>query len=156
VNDLLLRPLGAGEVDAALVVLRGARAEAVRRGTMPPWVHPESDWPRWFATEVVPTREVWVAEADGSLVGLVVIDDAFVDQLYVAPGHQRRGIGSALLTLAKALRPAGFGLWVFEVNRPAIAWYERHGFELVDRTDGADNDEREPDRRYRWRGMTTV
>ncbi len=43
-------------------------------------------------------------------------------------------------------------LWVFQTNTGAIRFYERHGFELVKLTDGAENMEREPDALYRWNG----
>ena len=52
---------------------------------------------------------------------------------------------------AKELRPAGFRLWVFQRNDGARRFYERHGLTLVELTDGAGNEEREPDARYDWR-----
>ena len=153
-SDLLLRPLADGETDAVVQVHLAARATAAERGTMPAAVRPPEDARRWFRDRVVGHREIWVAERPGSpangVVGLLVLDTAFVDQLYVRPDSQRDGIGTALLDLAKALRPEGFDLWVFEVNAPAIALYERYGLRLVERTDGAGNDELAPDRRYRW------
>jgi len=155
VSDLLLRPLAEGEAAAALDVHLSARLAATASGTMPPPAHPLSDAPRWF-DEVVRTREVWVAERSGRLVGLLVLDTAFLDQLYVRPGSQRLGIGTALLDLAKALRPAGFDLWVFEVNAPARRFYERHGLVAVERTDGAGNVERAPDWRYAWAPATAT
>jgi len=36
------------------------------------------------------------------------------------------------------------------VNGPAQRLYERHGFVAVERTDGAGNEECEPDVRYVW------
>jgi hypothetical protein len=33
-------------------------------------------------------------------------------------------------------------------------FYQRHGFVPVERTDGAGNEEREPDVRYQWRPVT--
>ena len=39
--------------------------------------------------------------------------------LYVAPDRHGPGVGSALLEVVKAVRPDGFGLWVFESNTPA-------------------------------------
>jgi ribosomal protein S18 acetylase RimI-like enzyme len=85
-----------------------------------------------------PLRCTILAE-DGSLVGFAntVFDDdptwgALVDNLHVADGHKRRGIGSRLLALtAKALigRPerAGLYLWVLEQNTDAQAFYEARG-----------------------------
>ncbi len=153
-GELQLRPLAEGESDAAVGVHLAARRGAVAQGTMPPPVHPESDAPRWFAEEVLGRREIWVAESGGEVVGLLVLDEAFLDQLYVLPEHQGRGIGTALLQLAMSLRPGGFELWVFEVNAPAIGLYERYGMTVVERGDGSGNVEGEPDLRYAWTGSS--
>ena len=74
-----------------------------------------------------------------------------LEHLYVEPSAQGRGIGARLLAHAKARRPDGLELWVFQRNEGARRFYERAGFVLVFTTDGADNEEREPDARYAWR-----
>ena len=51
---------------------------------------------------------------------------------------------------ARERRPAGFRLWVFQANTGARRFYERDGCTLVKLTDGADNEEREPDALYEW------
>jgi GNAT superfamily N-acetyltransferase len=71
--------------------------------------------------------------------------------LYVHPDLQGRGIGDALLTRAKELRPDGFRLWVFQRNTNARRFYEHRGLRLVELTDGEGNEEREPDALYEWR-----
>ena len=73
-----------------------------------------------------------------------------VEHLYVRPDAQRVGIGAALLEAAKARRPAGLRLWVFQRNHGARAFYARHGFAEMELTDGADNEEREPDVLLAW------
>ena len=102
-------------------------------------------------------EELWVADADGRVVGFLGIEAstnlggvAVLEKLYVEPGDQGRGIGAALLEKAKALRPDGLYLWVFQKNDGARRLYERHGFQLLKLTDGAANMEREPDALYRW------
>ena len=42
-------------------------------------------------------------------------------------------------------------LWTFQANAGARRFYERHAFLAEELTDGAGNDEGEPDVRYRWR-----
>ena len=102
-------------------------------------------------------EELWVAEERGRLLGFLGIEHSrnlgapVLEKLYVEPSEQNRGVGSALLDQAKALRPDELYLWVFQKN-PARRLYERHGFELVKLTDGADNMEHEPDALYRWGG----
>jgi len=94
--------------------------------------------------------EVWLAEDEGRILGFLAIDREMLEKLYVEPDVQNRGVGTALLTKAKALRPEGFVLWVFQKNEGARRFYERHGFVLAKLTDGAENMEREPDALYAW------
>ncbi len=103
-------------------------------------------------------EEVWVAEEDGQPARLPrdrALDEPrrapVLEKLYVEPAEQNRGIGSALLeTRRRSFGRTSFYLWVFQKNDGARRLYERHGFELVKLTDGADNMEREPDALYRW------
>jgi putative acetyltransferase len=110
-----------------------------------------------IAARIREHEEIWVAEEDGRLLGFLGIEHStnlgapVLEKLYVEPGEQNRGIGSALLDKAKELRSDELYLWVFQKN-PARRLYERHGFELVRLTDGTDNMEREPDALYRWQG----
>jgi len=106
---------------------------------------------RGFVVEkMVPEQETWVAEDGGRIVAVMVLGVDMVDQLYVAPDEQRRGIGDAMLAHAKHLRPAGLRLWAFQRNAPARRFYEARGFIAIQFTDGATNMEREADVLYRW------
>jgi GNAT superfamily N-acetyltransferase len=116
---------------------------------IPPPVHTDEEVHDFFATVVVPTRETWLIEDGGAVVALLVIDDGWIDQLYVDPDHTGRGLGSRLVELAKERCPDRLDLWTFQSNRGARRFYERHGFSEVARTDG-DNEEHSPDVRYRW------
>ena len=62
------------------------------------------------------------------------------------------GVQGQVLALARSLRPRGLGLWVFQSNDRAQRFYAARGFVEVERTDGRDNEEREPDVRMVWRG----
>jgi GNAT superfamily N-acetyltransferase len=151
VGSIELRRAEAADVEAIAELMLAARDASVVAGAMPAAVHPASDMPRHVREDVLPHREVWVAQAPhGPVVAVMALDESWLDDLYVSPGHAGQGIGSALLDLAKALRPGGFDLWVFEVNAPARRFYERHGLVAVERTDGAGNVERAPDWRYAW------
>ena len=100
----------------------------------------------------VERHRLWVWEDDGEVIGFVGVDDGEVSHLYVAPSAQSGGIGTALLEHAKIVSPERLELWVFQKNVGARRFYERHGFELVRLTDGADTMEREPDALYAWAG----
>ena len=147
-DDVTLRP--ATDDDAAAV--SAVHLASRRAASMPPGVHEDHEHLPFLRGRMAAGEEVWVAEADGEIVGYARMTDTWLDDLYVRPDHAGRGIGSVLLDVVKARRPDGFALWVFEVNTPARAFYARHGLVEVERTDGAGNEERAPDVRMEWAG----
>jgi ribosomal protein S18 acetylase RimI-like enzyme len=147
----VLRPATPEDADELATILRAAMKRAM------PWLPdlhtPDED--RWFIREVVlPQKEVWVAERDGVVAGFTALGlrdgVEFMEHIYVAPEHQRWGVGSELMERAKERRPTGFRLWVFQRNAGARDFYERHGLRLVELTDGSGNEEKEPDALYEW------
>ncbi len=142
---------GAVEADGAAVAdvwLRSFRAAlpSVRLA------HTDDEVSRWLRETVLPRGTTWVATADESPVGLMVLEGTELEQLYLAPEWQGRGVGGRFIALAKQLSPPGLELWTFQVNLAAQAFYEGHGFAETGRTDGHANQEREPDIRYVWPG----
>ncbi|HEX4930952.1 MAG TPA: GNAT family N-acetyltransferase [Gaiellaceae bacterium] len=105
---------------------------------------------RAFIRDLVERHEVWVAEDDGLIVGFAAIADARLEQLYVHPDYQGRGVGTELLAKTKERQPGGFSLWVFQQNDGARRFYEANGLELVELTDGSGNEEKTPDAQYEW------
>ena len=86
------------------------------------------------------SRTYLVAEGpDGALLGYAGVmaggADADVQTIAVAPAAQGRGLGGTLLeALVEAARGAGATSLLLEVradNAPAIALYERHGFDRI-------------------------
>jgi GNAT superfamily N-acetyltransferase len=116
-----------------------------------PRLHTEDDTRGWIRNVVLDQYEVWVAEEAGAIVGFAALSDDTLEQLYVHPEAQGKGLGAQLLEKAKEHRPNGFGLWVFQQNEGARRFYDRHGFRLVELTDGSRNEERVPDALYEWR-----
>jgi putative acetyltransferase len=57
----------------------------------------------YFKDVISQNNDLWVAEADGRVAGFLAIAGDFVDQLFVGPDFQRRGIGRVLLDHAKRL-----------------------------------------------------
>ena len=146
-GELVLRPAVEGDGDALAGIHLGAR----RSAAMPAPVHDDEDVRAWLESRLG-RDEVWIAELDGVPVGYARLTDAWLDDLYVLPAAAGHGVGSALLDLAKGLRPGGFCLWVFEMNLPARRFYERRGLVALERTDGSANEERAPDVRMAWPG----
>ena len=93
----------------------------------------------------------WVSVVqNGQVTGFLARDGAVVHALYVAADASGRGIGTALLRDAQQQQHE-LELWTFQNNTMAQGFYQAHGFEEAERTDGAGNDEKLPDIRYVWR-----
>ncbi len=96
----------------------------------------------WFARHEPARRPIWVAEAGEAVVGWLSFQsfygrpayDATAEvSVYVAPGHQRRGVGRALLARAVAEAPR-LGLrtlvgFVFAHNAPSLRLFQGLGFQ---------------------------
>jgi ribosomal protein S18 acetylase RimI-like enzyme len=128
--------------------------QAARRDAMPylPELHGDDEVRAWVAEVVLPNATVWIAEIGGQVVGYASLRGNDLDQLYVAPGHQGRGVGSRLLQRAKELSPTGLRLYAFQRNTRARAFYEARGFIARRLSDGSGNEENEPDVLYAWMG----
>jgi len=135
------------DVEAIVALFEGARDAAM------PWLpvlHTREEDLAWMRNVVLPNNEVLVAERAGVLAGFAAIGAATLEHLYVHPNHQGAGVGTELLDEAKRRRPEGLELWAFQRNERARSFYEARGFRLAELTDGAANEEREPDARYVW------
>jgi GNAT superfamily N-acetyltransferase len=134
------------DMDAAALVHRAAFDAAL------PWLRglhtPGED--RWFYRErMFATCVLWGAFEGEVLAGVIAFHDDWIEQLYVLPAAQSRGIGSALLEIAKQGADR-LQLWTFQRNAQARRFYEARGFSAVEQTDGSRNEENEPDMRYLW------
>ena len=148
--ELQIRPATVEDADAVADVLVRSRAAAVP--AMPPLVHQPGDVRGHLAHMLAGPVEAWVALAEGEVVGYALLQDAWLDGLYVLPEHAGSGVGSALLAVVQHARPDGFALWVFESNEGARRFYRRHGLVELERTDGSGNEEKAPDIRMAWPG----
>jgi GNAT superfamily N-acetyltransferase len=138
-------PSDAGEIAALYLASRGEALPYLRR------VHSDDEVRGWIAHVRLATGETWVAREAGRILGFLCLDGEDLDQLYLMPGQFRRGVGSLLLAKAKERSPERLHLFTFQRNHSARAFYERHGFRLVDLNDGDRNEEGEPDALYEWR-----
>ena len=116
-----------------------------------PWLKglhtPEED--HWFYKNCVFAQcEVWAAFSP-DMAGIIAFKTGWIEQLYILPEFQGRGIGSALLKQAQTTFPH-LQLWTFQRNIQARQFYEKHGFTAIDETDGSGNEEKEPDVLYEW------
>ncbi|HEY1707817.1 MAG TPA: GNAT family N-acetyltransferase [Rhizomicrobium sp.] len=144
-SNIAIRRAGATDANVLADIFEAARAGM----TYLPKLHTEEET-RVFIGGLPDRMEVWVAEADGRLVGFAAIHDGWLDHLYVYPEAQSTGIGSALLAKTKERRPDGFQFWAFQKNTGARRFYARHGCREVEWTGGEGNEEKEPDVRFEW------
>ena len=149
-DEPVLRPVVPEDLPA--IAELHIRVRAAAYPAMPHGIHPDHEARAWVAGWDLSTFDVWVAELGGELAGYARSDREWLDDLYVEPGVQGSGVGSALLDLVKAQRPAGFCLWVFESNEPARLFYRARGLVDLERTDGSANEEKAPDIRMAWPG----
>jgi GNAT superfamily N-acetyltransferase len=124
-----------------------------RRDALPTVNFPHSDESvRGYVRDILIARtEGWLAVEGDEVLAVMSLKPGWVEQLYVATDRQGEGVGRSLLDLAKERSDGELQLWTFQVNDRARRFYERNGFVAVEFTDGAGNEEREPDVRYEWR-----
>ena len=150
-HALTLRPAEIADLAQVADLFLASRSAA--SGAMPPITAPWDVVRGHIESWDLSTREVWLAEDALGLAGFATLTGSWLESLYVAPERQGTGVGTALLELAMALRPDGFGLWVFASNAPARGFYRRHGLIELEHTDGSANVEHEPDVRMAWPGL---
>jgi ribosomal protein S18 acetylase RimI-like enzyme len=105
-----------------------------------------SAWIEWIdADQKAQFASLWrpgntrIIVLDGQEIGWVEFrrtgDELFLKQLYIAPKHQRQGIGSQIIRLLneEAGTAKSMALFVLK-NNPAFRFYQRHGFEVVQET----------------------
>ncbi len=144
-----LRRYGPTDLEATVRTWRASRRQAFSYVPLHQAYTIEDDT-RQFRDVISRKCEVWLAEASGEVVGLLARDGDLIDQLFVAVGAQRQGIGTLLLARAQELSPAGLRLFTFTRNTEARAFYETHGFRAV-RFGLSPPPESEPDVEYHWR-----
>lgn len=76
--------------------------------------------------------QVWVAEAEGRIVGFCTRNDDNISALYVMADARNKGIGKRLLDRAKEDR-AGITVWAFAKNERALKFYKREGLVEISR-----------------------
>lgn len=118
-------------------------------GVGAPVPHPVDDHLRFLDEHVLTETDVKLALRDGDLVGFAAFTPESVMQLYVHVDHLGQGIGTRLLDIAKANSGGRLWLYTFVTNTRARRFYERHGFEVLER--GFEPVMQLGDLRYEWK-----
>ena len=108
-------------------------------------------WRERWRNELVPQAEILIAEMDGVMEGFVTVDpkSGYLDQIVVAPEFWGSNVAALLLDAGKRVSPARLDLLVNQDNGRAIAFYEKHGFEMAG--DDVNPVSGRPVFRMRWR-----
>ena len=146
-SGIMLRRADITDLPAIAVLFRRTRETSL---AFLPQLHTREEDIEFFRSKIFAEYELTAAEIDGRLAGYSAVAPGWLEQLYVLPQLQGRGIGGQLLLRAMESQ-TDFQFFVFQKNHKARRFYERHGARLVRLTDGAENEEREPDALYEWR-----
>jgi GNAT superfamily N-acetyltransferase len=101
-------------------------AAAVHRASFDralPWLaglHTPAEDRVFYRNQVFKSCEVWGAERQSKLVGIIAFREDWIDQLYVLPDAQGHGVGSDLLQIAQDAFPL-LNLWTFQRNQRAVS-----------------------------------
>ena len=115
-----------------------------------PNLHSEEEDIFFFSNVVFQDHEIYVAIEDQNIIGFIAFNSEWIDHLYLLPRVQNKGVGSQLLNIALK-NSTCLKLWTFQKNQSAQKFYEKHGFIELKRTDGTENEEKEPDILMEWR-----
>lgn len=103
----------------------------------------------YFRDVIAQECDVWLAERNGKIAGLLALRDDLIDQLFVGVDVQRQGVGAALLAKARERSPDQLRAYTFQKNSAARRFFEKHGFQIV-RAGISPPPENEPDLEYAW------
>jgi GNAT superfamily N-acetyltransferase len=82
------------------------------------------------AREIEQGWSLYVADDGGRIAAMLALHlpDRYLDQLFVAPDYQGKGLGRRLLTFTREQLPDEICLRCIRENDKAWRWYEREGF----------------------------
>ncbi|MET9252932.1 GNAT family N-acetyltransferase [Streptomyces sp. NPDC003717] len=149
-DDGTLQIRDAVEADASAIARVHMDSRAAAMPYLPPQRRGHAEVVAWVREVVLRECRVWVAVRGAEVVGYAALDGDVLDHLYLRPDVRRQGVGTLLLDEVRRGSPGGVSLHVFQQNTGARAFYERHGFVVVDTNDRERNMEKLPDMTLRW------
>ena len=127
---LCVRPARADELDSVAQVWHASASAA---DDAPPQMPTVQELRARIDAELAYGWELSVALVGDAVVGMLAVskDERVLDELYIAPSMQRKGVGKLLLRRAMEEMPTGFTLRTSAINVGARAFYERMGLRLL-------------------------
>ena len=109
-------------------------------------VEERADYGRWLLKRT----SVTMIHNSSGVVGFLALEKHIIQALYIKKDFQGFGFGQAAIKFAQK-QFEELRLWVFQSNIGAQKFYQRLGFQIVEKSDGEDNDYRLPDIFYCWK-----
>jgi putative acetyltransferase len=148
-NSFSIRNYRPADFDAVTIVWRIARERSI-----PEFQRAKGHFfyedQGYFRDHILKENQVFIVESEGKPVAFMAMREDFIDHLYVHPDYQKRGIGKALLDLARQRSPEHVWLYTLQINTNARAFYEKNGF-VAEKFGMSPPPENEPDVEYHWR-----
>jgi len=117
-----------------------------------PLAHTEDEVRKWVTNSLIPSGGVYVAELNRLVVAVLSTSNSkginWIDQMYTDPLYVGKGIGTKMLSNLLQTTSKPVRLYTFQQNTAARRFYEQHGFQAIQFTDGRDNEEQCPDVLY--------
>lgn len=106
-----------------------------------PWLE-GSVWQLEDFDAATKNEQIWVVEEEGHRLGFasVWVNDNFLHNLFVAPEHQGRGAGLALLEKVQSEFSSTGALKCLKKNHRAVEFYRRHGWKIEASGEGPDGE----------------
>ena len=105
-------------------------------------LHSPARQTRYLRDKLAAGSLVFLLRLDGAAAGVVSVTGDLIEDLYILPRLQNRGLGTSLLRHAVRQCRGRPALWILENNAGAARFYRREGFEPTGRrnavTDGLD------------------
>ena len=148
-NSFLIRDYRSEDFDAVTILWRVSREKSLPefQRAKGHFFYEDQDY---FRDHILRQNQVFVVENNRRPVAFMAMRDDFIDHLYVHPDHQQRGVGKALLDLARQRSPEHVWLYTLQINTQARAFYEKNGF-VAEKFGMSPPPESEPDVEYHWR-----
>ncbi len=145
-SEIQIRPYQESDREEVIALWRASKRKAF------PYVEIQQHYTlagdtHYFQSVLTESCDIWLAENEEGLLGMMALEGDLINQLFVATTTQRRGVGTALLNKALELHPDRLRAFTFQKNRAARAFFEKHGFLIIDAS-LSPAPENEPDLEY--------
>ena len=88
-------------------------------------------WEGGLKSKLEESCRLVVAEMEDRLVGMMVLNGPYLDQLYIHPRYHGKRVGTRMLKMALSEYPDYLHLHTLAQNEKAIGFFEYHGFRVT-------------------------